>query len=176
MPLLDPVGRFLRTVLGVDSSETLHSSAKLQDAYLEQLAVMLQWFDEVEHCALKGWPDFRADLHRAFELQRLGTKRAILRLKFLRKYAPVRLDAVKSLSELSHITNDGFTQEDDAEAAREMAGYSVIQGEITRLNAMAPLTVDGPFAALEKDPEWHRLREALSRNLQAIEASVARKG
>jgi hypothetical protein len=41
---------------------------------------------------------------------------------------------------------------------------------------MSPLAVDGPFAALEKDPEWHRLREALSRNPQAVEASVARNG
>jgi hypothetical protein len=176
VPLLDPVGRFLRTALGIGSSETLHSGAKLQDAYLEQLDVMLQWFDEAEHCALKGWPDFRADLHSAFELQRLGTKRAILRLKYLRKCAPVRLDAVKSLSELSHITNDGFTEEQDASAAREMVDYSPIQAEIIRLTAMAPLAVDGPFAALEKDPEWHRLRENLSRNLQAVEASVARKG
>jgi hypothetical protein len=88
----------------------------------------------------------------------------------------VRLDAVKSLSELSYITNDGFTEEQDASAAREMVDYSPIQAEITRLTAMAPLAVDGAFAALEKDPEWHRLRHNLSRNLQAVEASVARKG
>ncbi|HXL97248.1 MAG TPA: hypothetical protein VN925_02675 [Steroidobacteraceae bacterium] len=136
---------------------------------------MLHWFDEAERCALKGWPDFQADLHRAFELQRLGTKRAILRLKYLRKCDLVRLDALKSLSELSHVTYDGFTEEDDSSAAREMAEYSALQAQITRLNGMAPYSVDRAFAALESDPEWRQLKMNLVRNMKAIEARIAQQ-
>jgi hypothetical protein len=171
---IDPLSRFLRTALGVDTSATPHSGAELQEAYLEQLSALLQWHDDVERAALKGWPDFRTDLHRAFELQRLYAQRLVLRLTYLRKFDPERLAKARNLSDLSNITGDGFTEDDDASAARAMSEYGAIQLELERLTGMGPLLIDGPLAALEKDPEWHRLREAICKKLGDIKARVTR--
>ena len=111
---------------------------ELQEAHLEQLTVMLQWLDDAERCALKGWPDLKADVHRTFELQRLFARRSILRVDHLRKCDPARLGAAKNLSELSHLTYDGFTDEDARAAAREVVGYGALQSEITRESSPAP--------------------------------------
>jgi len=73
-----------------------------------------------------------------------------------------------SLSELSHLTYDGFT-DDDRAAARESVSYGALQSEITRLSTMMPTPIDGPLEALQSDPEWHRLRDEICRKLDAIE-------
>ena len=130
---------------------------------------MLQWLDDVECCALKAWPDLKADVHRTFELQRLFARRSILRVDHLRKCDPARLGAAKNLSELSHLTYDGYTDEDDRAAAREVVGHGALQSEITRLSTMMPAPIDGALEALQTDPEWHRLREEIWRKLNAIE-------
>lgn len=171
MSFLDPIGRLCRALLRLDSPGTPGppGGLELQEAHLEQLTVMLQWFDDAERCALKGWPDLKADVHRTFELQRLFARRSILRLNYLRKCDPVRLGAAKSLSELSHLTYDGFTEEDDRAAAREVVSYGALQSEITRLSTMMPAPIDGPLEALQSDPEWHRLRDEIWRKLNAIE-------
>ncbi|SRR6266404_734796 len=171
MSFLDPIGRLCRALLRLDSPGTPGppGGLELQEAHLEQLTVMLQWFDDAERCALKGWPDLKADVHRTFELQRLFARRSILRLNYLRKCDPARLGAAKSLSELSHLTYDGFTEEDDRAAAREVVSYGALRTEITRLSTMMPAPIDGPLEALQSDPEWHRLRDEIWRKLNAIE-------
>ncbi len=130
---------------------------------------MLQWFEDVERCALKGWPDLKAEVHRTFELQRLFARRSILRLDYLRKCDAARLGAARSLSELSHLTYDGFADEDDQAAAREVVGYGALQSEIMRLATMMPAPIDGPLEALQSDPEWLRLRDEIWMKLNAIQ-------
>jgi len=95
MSFLDPIGRLCRALLRLDSPGTPGppGGSALQEAHLEQLTVMLQWFDDAERCALKGWPDLKADVHRTFELQRLFARPSILRLNYLRKCDPARLGA-----------------------------------------------------------------------------------
>src|SRR5205823_15002035 len=58
MSFLDPIGRLCRALLRLDSSGTPGppGGLELQKAHLEQLTVMLQWLDDVERCAVKGWP------------------------------------------------------------------------------------------------------------------------
>jgi len=171
MSFLDPIGRLCRALLRLDSSGTPGppGGLELQKAHLEQLTVMLQWLDDVERCALKGWPDLKADVHRTFELQRLFARRSILRLDYLRKSDPARLGAARGLSEVSHMTYDGFADEDDQAAAREVVGYGALQSEITRLSTMMPAPIDAPLEALQSDPEWLRLREEIWMKLNAIE-------
>ena len=91
MSFLDPIGRLCHALLRLDSPGTPGPSGglELQEAHLEQLTVMLQWFDDAERCD------------------------------------PVRLGAAKSLSELSHLTYDGFTDEDGRVARCEISSRRI---------------------------------------------------
>jgi hypothetical protein len=118
------------------------------------------------------WSDAAPEVHRGFELERLCTKRAVYRLNFLQNCDPARLRAARNLSDLSRLTYDGFTDDDDRSAACEIPQYDAIQTEIAGLAGTAPFAIDGPVAALERDPEWRQLREEIHRKLKSIEARV----
>jgi hypothetical protein len=140
----------------------MDSRSKLSEAFRQLIEAMRQFLRIAEHCSLKGWPDRTAAIRTAFRLQRLLNEREALRFeKLMGKPEQMHWD---SLTRFEERLRTGWSQADEAKMQDGSLVYRDVGREIEECQAsMDADALDGPFQAVQRDPDSCRARTSARR-------------
>ncbi|HEY8052929.1 MAG TPA: hypothetical protein VIE42_08985 [Steroidobacteraceae bacterium] len=130
-----------------------------------------------ERCAIKGWPDKKAALHRVFRIQELFCEREALRLNHLlcdSAYDHAVWKGYASISIVHDRLEGGWTNVEEQVLSSSDATYAAVQNEIENLNAANdPVALEGPFRMARRDPELIAATHNLENKVRELDVQLS---
>jgi len=140
----------------------------IQEIYAQYLGVKRDLFLRLEVLSEKGWPDRRAEIRDAFELQILYLERDSLRMADLVSRRDETLGLAHSLSDVCSRVESTWSEREDSELASRNSKYQHVDNSIRRLCAKCRDGMKGPLADMERDPEYARARNDARANIDRM--------
>ena len=127
-----------------------------------------------ELCSVKGWPDRKVAIQKAFKLQILFDQRETMRFDHLLSRQAPEIAAYKSLSEISDRLTKQWNEGDEASIVGDSCTYRDVLHEIEICQASLDSdALDGPFKAAQRDSEYLRARQILQEKLHSLNSQLS---
>lgn len=127
-----------------------------------------------ERCSLKGWPDRKAQIVNAWELQRLFNERQVLRFEYWLAANDSEEGSWVSVNSISRRLLQDWGQLEERELIDSNPQYQVIIAEIARREAALDSdAIREPFDAARRDSEYAAALLSMQETLRQVDAQLA---